>query len=161
MKWIDCHSDVITNWRNRQGGRVPPVTSDQEICADLPGKERQGKKATMDQKRKKTEKGKVEKLEMEGGKVTKWGEDLFFFFFIFSKPLKFVLGLPNREISTRKKHFTLGKKSGKWLCPSEKYSCYAPDYQSLWTACRMNIMDQLGFFKFYKAIHIWDLGPIS
>ena len=50
-----------------------------------------------------------------------------FCFFHFSKPLKFVLGLPNWEFSTRKKHFTSGKKSGKMTLPPLKnmYS-YAP-----------------------------------
>ena len=36
------------------GGRVPPVTSDREISADLPGKERQGKKGEI---------GKIRKIE--------------------------------------------------------------------------------------------------
>ena len=54
----------------------------------------------------------------------------FFFLFQFSKPLKFVkLGLPKCEFSTGKKHFTLGKKSGKNdTAPSEKYSSYTPGY---------------------------------
>ena len=44
-----------------EGGRVhSPETSDQEISADLPGKERQGKKGKMEDKRRKIKKGKVE-----------------------------------------------------------------------------------------------------
>ena len=66
------------------------------------------------------------KLKKEGGKVTEWGEFFFsflffsFFFFFafhFSKPLKFVLGLPKWVVSTGKKHFTQGKKSGKMTLP--------------------------------------------
>ena len=54
-----------------------------------------------------------EKLKMKGGKVTKCGTPPFFFLFCFvlfcfvvfhfSKPLKFVLGLPKWESSIRKK----------------------------------------------------------
>ena len=58
------------------------------------------------------------KLKMEGGKVTKWGKNLSFFFYLhFSKTLKCVLGLSKWEFSTGKKHFTPGKKQEKWLCP--------------------------------------------
>ena len=62
-------------WCNRQGagGRVPPETSDREICADLPGKKRQGKKGKelkIEKKRKKIFKGKVEN-ENGRWKVTK------------------------------------------------------------------------------------------
>ena len=39
---------------------MPPKTFDCRISADLPGKERQGKKGKMEQKRRKFEKGKVE-----------------------------------------------------------------------------------------------------
>ena len=63
---------------------------------------------------------------MEGGKL---GEDLFFFFFAshFSKPLKFVLGLPKWKFSNGKKYFMPGKKSEKiTLPPSERFSCYTP-----------------------------------
>ena len=52
----------------------------------------------------------------------------FFFFFCFSKPLKFVLGLPKWKVSTGKKHFMAGKKLRKNnFAPSEQYSCYAPE----------------------------------
>ena len=37
-----------------------------------------------------------------------------------NKPLKFVLGLPKWKFSTRKIHFTLGKKSGKMTLPPQK-----------------------------------------
>ena len=42
------------------GGRVPNETLDREISADLQGKERQGKKGKLKQKRKKIGKWKVE-----------------------------------------------------------------------------------------------------
>ena len=52
----------------------------------------------------------------------------FFFAFHFSKPLKFVLGLPKWKFSTGKKHFTAGKKLRKNdFAPSEQFSCYAPE----------------------------------
>ena len=57
-------------WCNRQGagGRVPPETSDREIFADLPGKNRQGKKGkgvNIDKKGRKLVKLKMEKLKNE------------------------------------------------------------------------------------------------
>ena len=53
------------------------------------------------------------KLKMEGEKVTKWGEDffVFVFVFVFSKPLKFVLGLPKWEFSAGKKMTLLALKN--------------------------------------------------
>ena len=71
------------------------------------------------------------KLEMEVGKVIKkrWGLLFFLFLFPFSffsfafhfwKQQKFVLGLPKWEFSTGKKHFMLGKKSGKMKLPPQK-----------------------------------------
>ena len=91
---------------------MPPETSDREISADLLGKKRQKeKRSEIEKKRRKIVKGKVEKLpneEMRRG-------PFFFFFFAshFSKPLKFVLGLPKWKFSTGKKHFTPGKKIRK------------------------------------------------
>ena len=41
----------------------------------------------------------------------------FIFAFHFSKPLNFVLGLPKWEFPTGKRHFTLGKNSGKMTLP--------------------------------------------
>ena len=48
---------------------------------------------------------------MEVGKVEE--RTSFFFFCHFSKPLKFVLGLPKWKFSTGKKHFTPEKKIRK------------------------------------------------
>ena len=48
------------------------------------------------------------------------------FCFHFSKPLKFVLGVPNWKFSTGKKHFTLGKKSGKMTLPPQKNFSVTP-----------------------------------
>ena len=47
-----------------------PQTSDQELSADLPGKDRQGKKGKWSKKEGKS-KREGEKLKMEGGKVRK------------------------------------------------------------------------------------------
>ena len=94
------------------------------IYREKRGKERNEKGVKAEKKRRKKEKCKREggKLKMEGGKVTKWGEDFFFFLaFYYSKPLKFVLGLPKWKFSTRKKHFTPGKKKkGKMTMPTQK-----------------------------------------
>ena len=63
---------------------------------------------------------------MEGGKSSKMRRGAYFFFH-FSKWLKFVLGLPKWKFPTGKKHFTPGKKVRKNdFAPSEKFSCYAP-----------------------------------
>ena len=61
-------------------------------------------------------------LEIDEGKVPKWGEDFFFFLaFHFSKQWKFVLGVPKWKFSTGKKEFTPGKKIWKNdIPPSEK-----------------------------------------
>ena len=101
---------------------MPPETSDREIFADLLGKERQGKKEKGVKIEKKKENCKREggKLKMEGGKVTKWGEDPFFFACHFLKPLKFVLGLSKWKFSTGK---NIRKND---FAPSEKFSCYTP-----------------------------------
>ena len=47
----------------------------------------------------------------------------------FSKPLKFVLGLPKWEFSTGKKAFQAGEKIRKNdFAPSENFSSYAPGH---------------------------------
>ena len=69
---------------------------------------------------------------MEVGTVIKRGDDFFFEIGNESrksykkrgngskKRWKFVLGLPEWEFSTGKKHFTPGKKSGKMTLPPQK-----------------------------------------
>ena len=101
--------------------------------------------------------GKVENWEerkkdckREGGQVTKWVEALF------SKPLKFVLGLPKGKFSPGKKHFTPRrgkKKSGKMtlppgFAPSEKFSCYAPACISLSLKLLLLLLQLLLLFLF-------------
>ena len=100
-------------WRNRQGSECPPPeTSDWEISADLQGKKRQGKKEN-----RKREGGK---LKMERGKVTKWGENIFFSFSLFTTTeicfgsTKIGNFLPGKIISHRE------KKSGKMTLPPLK-----------------------------------------
>ena len=69
-----------------------------------------------------TYQGKRGKEKMENGaeKKENWKREGGIFAFHFSKPLKFVLGLPKWECSAGKKHFTLGKKSGKITLPPLK-----------------------------------------
>ena len=85
---------------------------------------------------KENRKREGEKLEMERGKVTNWGENLFAFHF--SKPLFlfcFVFFyLLKWEFSTRKKHFTQGKDSEKWLCPLWKIFLLRPCSCALYSA---------------------------
>ena len=50
-----------------QGAECPPETSDREIFADVSGKK--GKGVKIEKKRSEIVKGKVEKLEIEVGKV--------------------------------------------------------------------------------------------
>ena len=99
------------------------------------GKEK-WKREKMEKKRRKIAKGKVENWKWKEGKVTKWGEDLsfffFFFYFPFSKWLKFVLGLPKWKFSAGKRHFTPGKKSRKMTLPLRKIFLFNTPLQSIW-----------------------------
>ena len=125
LNWLTPTVTTCVQWRNRRGrgGEVPPETSDREISANLTGKKWQGKMvkgAKIEKKRKKIEKAKV---EIENGRWKSYkmrrGPSFFFFFLltVFSKPLKFVLGLPKWKFSTVK----TGKKiQEKWLCPLRK-----------------------------------------
>ena len=72
-------------------------------------------------------------MKMEGGKVTKWGEDLFFFFFLLFtfQTTKICFGSTKMEIFYQEKAFHAGKKAGKDdFAPSEKFSCYAPEVRT-------------------------------
>ena len=70
--------------------------------------------------------------------VPKWNFFFFAFFFFllfhFSKPLKFVLGVPKWKFSTGKKHFMPGRKIKKndFAPGSENFSCYAPVEVCVW-----------------------------
>ena len=97
-----------------------------EISAYLTGKKRQGKKGKVgengEEKKENCKKWKEGKLQNEMRR-----RPIFFFFaFHFSKQLKFVLGLPKWKISTRKKHFKAGKKSGKMTLPPQKNFLLCP-----------------------------------
>ena len=75
---------MYTQWRNRQRDRVaPPKTSDREISADHPGKERQGKQGKWRRKEGKWKKGKVKKKaenwKWKEGKLQSDHRTLFFF----------------------------------------------------------------------------------
>ena len=107
-------------WRNRQGAECPPETSDWEISADLLGKKEAREKGKekwvkIEKKRRKIVKGKVEKLQQNK-------ERYFFFCFSLFKTTKicFEWSVPKGKFSTKKKHFTLGKKSGKMTLPPQK-----------------------------------------
>ena len=124
-------------WRNRRGGgaagtgrqgRVPPDTSNREISADLPGKKearKRGKGMKIVKEDVGNWKRKVEKIQNE--------ERSFFFFFFFFfclslfKNTKIIcFGSTKWKFSTRKKHFTPGKKSGKVTLPPQKNFAVTP-----------------------------------
>ena len=74
--------------------------------------------------------------KIENGRRKSYEMKTFFFFFFFClslfKPLKFVLGLPKWKLSTWKKHFTPGKKSGKMTLPLQKSFPVTPLVCSTW-----------------------------
>ena len=73
------------------------------------------------------------KIENREGKLLQNEERTFFFFFFFachfSKPLKYVLGLPIWKFSTGKSISCQENKNQEKndFAPSEKFSCYAPE----------------------------------
>ena len=137
---------------------------------DLPGKERQGNKGKWSRKEEKS-KREGGKLKMAGGKVTKWGEELFFsffffffflaffffffFFFCFSlfKTTEICFGSNKMGISYRKKAFQDGKpekNQEKLLCPLWKIFLWRN-----WAHNRLEFtLQQL--FCFWLYIFSWD-----
>ena len=143
-KYINWSREVlsissITQWG--QGGRVPPDTSHQETFC-WPTEKKKGRKKRENKEERKIWKGKVENWKWKAEKLQNEERTFLFIFFFFDfhfwKPLKFVLGLPKWEFSTRKNHFTLGKISGKMTLPPLKNIPLAPllfsamTYGSLW-----------------------------
>ena len=132
----------------------------------------EGKGVKTEKKRRKAVKGKVENLNgrwksynMRRGPFCLFFSFLFFsflfFFFLllfachFSKPRKFVLGLPKWKFSTGKKHFTPGKKSGKMtLTPSEKKFPITP----LWS--RMIVIYERFLYDVYRLVTL-GIGPLN
>ena len=93
---------------------------------------KKGKRVDNWEEKKENCKREGEKLEIEGGKVTKCGEDLFFFFFFFfafhfesDENLFWVYQngnfLPGKNISRREKN-----DQEKWLCPLRKICLLRP-----------------------------------
>ena len=74
-----------------------------------------GRKKENGEEKKENRKREGEKLKMEGGKVTKWGEDPFFFFFSFSlfKATEICFGSTKMGIFYREKTFHAWKKIRK------------------------------------------------
>ena len=96
---------------------------------------------------------------MEGGKITKWGEDLFFFFFFsfstFQNHWNF-FGLPKWKFSIRKNDFA----------PSEKYSSYAPEITTNDKVINLNELGPCKEFVAYidgseQSSHGLDWSPVS
>ena len=110
------HSGVTAGVGGR--GRVPLDTSHREISADLPGKERQGKKGKLRRKEEKPTKGRWKIGNRKGkGKVIKWREDLFSLF----KTTEICFGSTKMRIFYRENAFHAGKKSEKMTLPPLKY----------------------------------------
>ena len=112
----DAIGMLKSQWRNRRGGgrgqgaEYPPKTSDQEISADLPGKERQEKSENGAKKRR---------WKIENGR-RKESYKIF-------KTIKICCGSTKTGIFYREKAFQAGKKIRKnYFAPSEKYSSYTP-----------------------------------
>ena len=118
-------------WRNRRGGRAgcpQRLLTGKFLLThrEKRGKEK-GKRGENWEEKNENCKREGGKVEMEVGKVIKSGEDLFFFFFLFFlscfsllKTTKICFGFTKMGISTGKKHFTPGKKSGKMTLPPQK-----------------------------------------
>ena len=113
-------------WRNRRGWGGQSAPRDfwpVNFCWPTGKKEgrKKGKEVEIEKKRRKILNGKVEnwkwkveKLQNEQNEDKMMRGPFFFFFaFRFSKPLKFVLGLPKWKFSTGKKTFHAGKKIRK------------------------------------------------
>ena len=124
---IDC-----TQWRNSWGGGREQSASLTLLTGKFLLTYQKKREARKNGKKRKKE-GKIKengKFEMEGEKLQNEKRTIFFFFFFllfhFSKPLKFVLGLPKWELSTGKKHFSSRKKSGKTTLPPLKNTPLTP-----------------------------------
>ena len=124
-------------WRNKRGGggrggRVLPRDFWQgNFCYPTGKKEarKKGERGENWEGRKENYKREGGKLKTEGGKVTKWGGYFFFFFaFNFSKPLKFVLGLPKRKFSRGGERISHWEKirKGDSSCPCRKIFLLRP-----------------------------------
>ena len=152
--WCALFSPV-QQWRNGQGGSVPPRDLWQEIFADLPGKKREGKMEKGRKWRRKEGKGKVENWKWKEGKVWKWEEDFFFFFFFllftFQNNNNLFWGyqhvnfLPGKSISGQEEN------QEKSLCPFRKCSCYVPAVQDAVCVVVVNLMEDI---KFWQEISI-------
>ena len=149
MLHIDNNLVIPNQWRN--WGRVPPRDFWPGNSADLLGKERQGK---MEQKRRKIEKGKMEKWKWKEEKLQN-AERTFFFLFCCSlfKTTEICFGSTKIGIFYREKAFYTGKEIGKdYFVPSEKCSSYAPVPNSWLTIfilqfnCSIHLILQLNRF---------------
>ena len=136
-------------WCNRQGGRVPTSPPPRDFWPGnfcWPTGKRKTRKKDKEKENRKREGGKLKR------KSYKKSRGLFFFHF--SKPLKFVLGLPKWEFSTKKKHFTPGKNQEKWLCPLWKIFLLHPWREVLEKASEFHTVG-----CFYKIIIFQPTDP--
>ena len=130
-------------WHNRHGAgvRVPPDIFHQEIFAELPGKEGQGRKGKRREKEGKL-KGKRWKIENGRGESMKISRGFFFFFFFFVtfcslfffflslfETNEICLGFTKMDNLPGKSIFHTGKKSGKMTLPPLKNIPLMPLHQ--------------------------------
>ena len=106
----------------------------------------------MEKKRRKIVKGKVENWKCKEENLENEERTFFFFFFFFafhfSKPVKFVLGLPKWKCSIGKKHITPGKIRKKWLCPLREIFLLRPwtlEEVDSWICLDVNIHKNLSW----------------
>ena len=77
---------------------------------------------------------------------------IFYFLLLFSKPLKFVLGLPKWKFSTGKRHFMLGIKSGKMTFPPLKNISLTPLQSSKLNLLYYCVLEMKVFNHFFKLV---------
>ena len=126
-------SRLVDQWHNRQGAECPPDLWPGNFCWPTGEKREKGKGWKMEKKRRKIVKGKVERRSK---KMRRWEERISFFFFFFSfhfsKPPKFVLGLPKWKIFYQEKAFHAREKIRKnYFTPSGKFFLLRPCFRQV------------------------------
>ena len=111
----------------------------------------------MEKKRRKIVKGKVENWKCNEENLENEERTFFFFFFFafhFSKPVKFVLGLPKWKCSILKKR-ARQKIRKKWLCPLRKIFLLCPctlEEVDSWICLDVNIYKNLSWNHLIDSI---------